>query len=144
MSTQLHPLDPLTANEVTQTSTLVKQHEKDRTIHFKHIAIIEPRKTLLREYLFEERAGTKDVSNLPRRASALYYHRGTADLFLAFVNLSDGKVERSEQLDSRFHAQADVDEIIMMRDICLSHPKVLEAFEKFKLPAGSILVADTW
>lgn len=144
MATHSHPLDPLKREEVTQISDLVKQHEQGQNVHFKHIAIIEPPKALLRDYLAKERAGSKDASSLPRRASALYYHRGTSDLFLAFVNLSSQKVEKLEKLDSRYHAQADIDEIIMMRDICLSHPKVLEAVEKLQLPPGSILVADTW
>lgn len=144
MAVHSHPLDPLKAEEITHISTLVKQHEQDRGLHFKHIAIIEPPKSLLRDYLAKERAGSKDVPDLPRRASALYYHRRTSDLFLAFVNLSDQKVEKVEKLDSKYHAQADVDEIATMRDICLSHPKVLEAFEKLELPKGSILVADTW
>lgn len=53
-------------------------------------------------------------------------------------------MEKAELLDSRYHAQNDVDEVVMMRNLFLNHPKILEAVEKLDLPKGSILVADTW
>lgn len=140
----LHPLDPLTAGEVTKISSIVKQHEEDQALRFKHIAIIEPPESLLREYLTGERSGSKDFCILPRKALALYYHRGTSNWFLASINLSWRRVEKAELLDSRYHAQNDVDEVVMMRNLCLNHPKILEAVEKLDLPKGSILVADTW
>jgi primary-amine oxidase len=140
-----HPLDPLTSEEIIRVSTLLKTQGpgKDHGIHFKAIGIIEPPKSKLREFLSSERKGIRP-SPLPRRASALFYHRGTSDLFLAEVDLRVYRIDKIQQLESRIHAQADIDEAIMMRDICLSHPTVLEAINKFKIPKDLTVVCDTW
>lgn len=105
--------------------------------------IIEPPKATLRAFLLSERQGI-DSTPLPRCASALFYHRGTSDLFLAEVNLSSNHIEKIEQLESRIHTQADIDEAVTVRDACLQHPKVLDAIKKFKVPEDLTVVCDTW
>jgi primary-amine oxidase len=140
-----HPLDPLTAAEIIQVSSLLKSQEpgKKHGLHFKAIGIIEPPKRELRAFLSAERKGLNPTL-LPRRASALFYHRGTSDIFLAEVDLGVNRVDKIEQLESRVHAQADIDEAVMMRDLCLQHPKILEAIRKFKIPENLTVVCDTW
>ena len=143
MPSSKHPLDPLAPSEITQISSLLKSLSPDRSLHFKIITIIEPPKTQLRAYLKVERNGTS-LPPLPRRASALYYHRGTSHLFKATVNVDANTVENVQQLESHFHGQADVNEILEMRDACLRNPKVLERIEKYKLPKHLKVVCDTW
>ena len=143
LESQKHPLDPLTAAEIIQTASLIKTQGPGNGVHFKAIGIIGPPKSELRSFLSAERGGLKPTP-LPRRASALFYHRGTSDLFLAVVDLSLNRIDKVERLESRVHAQADIDEAIMMRDICLQHPKILEAIKKFKIPADLTVVCDTW
>ena len=138
-----HPLDPLTATEIVQVSALLKPYGPGSGLHFKAIGIIEPPKSTLRSFLSSERDGLKPALP-PRRASALFYHRGTSDLFLAEVDLNANRVDKIEQLKSRIHAQADIDEAVAMRDLCLQHPKVLEAVKKFKIPEDLTVVCDTW
>ena len=79
-----------------------------------------------------------------RVASALYYHRGTADLFLARVDLDKGSIQDVQKLDPQFHGHTDMNETIRLRDVCLSHPKVLEEIKRFKLPDHFTLVCDNW
>ncbi|TVY56687.1 Copper amine oxidase 1 [Lachnellula cervina] len=138
-----HPLDPLAPSEVSQISSLLKKLSPDHSLHFKIINIDEPPKAQLRAYLKAERSGSP-LPPLPRRASALYYHRGTSHLFKATVNVDKSTVELVEQLNSHFHGQADVNEILEMRDACLSNPKVLERIEAYKLPPHLKVVCDTW
>lgn len=138
-----HPLDPLAPSEVSQISSLLKKLSPDHSLHFKIINIDEPPKAQLRAYLKAERSGSP-LPPLPRRASALYYHRGTSHLFKATVNVDKSTVELVEQLDSHFHGQADGNEILEMRDACLSNPKVLERIEAYKLPPHLKVVCDTW
>lgn len=138
-----HPLDPLAPAEITQISTLLKDLSPDRSLHFKIISITELPKAQLRAYLKAERSGTS-LPPLPRRASALYYHRGTANLFKATVNVDANTVEHVEKLPSHFHGQADGNEILEMRDACLAHPKVRERIEQYKLPSHLKVVCDTW
>jgi primary-amine oxidase len=145
VQTQKHPLDPLTSAEIIQVSTLLKTQGpgKEYGVHFKTMGIIEPPKAKLRAFLSSERSGLKPTP-LPRRASSLFYHRGTSDLFLAEIDLGLNRIEKIQQLESRIHAQADIDEAVMMRDVCLQHPKVLEALKKFKIPEDLTVACDTW
>lgn len=140
-----HPLDPLTSAEIIQVSTLLKTQGpgKGHDIHFKAIGIIEPPKHKLRAFLTSERNGL-EPSPPPRRASALFYHRGTSDLFRAEIDLCLNSIDKIQQLESRIHAQADIDEAVLMRDLCIQHPKVLEAIKKFKIAEDLTVVCDTW
>ena len=142
---QKHPLDPLTSDEIVQVSALLKTKGlgKEQGLHFKAISIIEPPKWKLRDFLIGERKGLNPVP-LPRRASSLFYHRGTSYLFFAEIHLGLNRIDKIEQFPSRIHAQADIDEAISMRDLCLQHPKVLEAIKKFKIPEDLTVVRDTW
>ncbi|KAK6196994.1 hypothetical protein LQW54_010956 [Pestalotiopsis sp. IQ-011] len=139
----MHPLDPLTPTEIAVAAKIVKCINEDQSIHFKNITLIEPPKEKLRKFLAAERNGTS--APLPaRRVSSLYYHRGTADLFHTTIDLNLGKVEGTEQLNSRYFGQADMDEAIEVREACLSHPKVTERIRNYGLPESFVVVCDTW
>lgn len=143
VSTSKHPLDPLTADEILQVSSLLKARTPEKTLHFKIIAIIEPPKAQLREFLIAERNGRVQPKP-PRKASSLYYHLGTADLFLAEVNLESNSVQSIKKLAPELHGQADIDEAMALRDACLKHPKVLETIMKFQLPEHLEVNCDPW
>lgn len=141
----MHPLDPLTPAEINAASAIVKQHETGKDVHFKNIELLEPTKRQLRPYLRAERHGAPiGSSQLGRRVSALYYHRGTADLFRAVVNLGERRIEDVQRLDGRYHGQADMDEVVEVRDRCLKHPEVVARIAKFELPDDFTVVCDTW
>jgi len=110
----MHPLDPLTGAEITQVANLVRAQNEGKSLHFKQISIIEPPKPILRNYLLAERNGRSTSAALVRCTSALYYHRGTANLFLARINLNQNHVEYIKQLESHFHGQADMDEVVAL------------------------------
>jgi primary-amine oxidase len=113
-------------------------------LHFKVISIIEPPEKILREFLLAERLRHDIAVHLPRLASFLYYHRGTSDMFLATVNLMENSITDIKSMEPHFHGQADIDEILEMRDACLSHPKVMEEIRKYQLPDNLKVVCDTW
>jgi primary-amine oxidase len=140
----MHPLDPLTSSEITAAASLVQNYEAGKNVHFKNIELIEPSKGELRPFLRRERHQVSNSTPPPRRVSLLYYHRGTANLFRAVINLSVREIEDVQPLDSRFHGQADMDEVVEVRDRCLSHPKVLERIKRYGLPAHMTVVCDTW
>lgn len=143
MGSSKHPLDPLTAAEILQVSSLLKAKSPDKSLHFKCINITEPPKPSLRPFLRAEREGTAAAS-LARKASALYYHRGTSDLFLAEVNLTSNSITKVEKLGAGLHGQNDIDEIIELREACLKDPKVVAEIKRLGLPGGMQVVADTW
>jgi primary-amine oxidase len=142
-SASKHPLDPLTADEIIQVSSLLKAKSPDKSLHFKIITILEPLKAQLRPFLIAERNGGTQ-SRPARKASSLFYHLATADLFLAVVNLDTNSMESIKKLAPELHGQNDIDESMALRDACLSHPKVLVEIKKFKLPEHLEVVCDPW
>jgi primary-amine oxidase len=138
-----HPLDPLTAEEILQVSVLLKASNPRKSLHFKIITILEPPKAQLRPFLIAERNGILKT-RIPRKASSLYYHLGTTDLFLAKVNLDSHSVESIKKLAPELHGQNDMDESMALRDACLSHPKVLAEIKKFRLPEHLEVACDPW
>jgi primary-amine oxidase len=141
----MHPLAPLTPSDVNAASAIIKHHETGRAIHFKNIELLEPPKKQLRPYLRQERqAAIRSPSQLPRRVSILYYHRGTAALFRAIVNLDEKRVDDIQALDPRYHGQADTDEVLEVREKCLSHPRVVQRIKRYELPEDFTVVCDTW
>ncbi|KAH7176895.1 copper amine oxidase [Dactylonectria macrodidyma] len=144
----MHPLDPLTPGEIIAAAKLVRSRNEGKGVHFKNITLIEPPKKDLREFLAAERKGSASPVTLTRRASALYYQKKgetlTADLFVATVDLGASVVEQVENLDTRYYGQADMDEVVEVRDKCLSHPKVIERIAKYRMPENLEVVCDTW
>jgi primary-amine oxidase len=145
MAEPKHPLDPLTSSEIIQVSTLLKEASPGKALHFKIISITEPPKQVLRDFLLAERRNKQHASiHLSRQASALYYHRSTSDLFVANVNLTENSIKEIKLMESHFHGQPDIDEILELRDACLNHPKVMEEIRKYQLPDHLKVVCDTW
>jgi primary-amine oxidase len=143
----MHPLDPLTAAEITATAKLIQSVNPKGSVHFKNISLLEPAKRELRQYLAAERNNAISPNALPamtRRASSLYYHRGTTDLFLGVVNLTTAEVEKIEKLEEGYHGQADMDEVLEVRAKCLSNPKVVERIKQYGLSDELEVVCDTW
>ncbi|KAJ9137077.1 Amine oxidase [Pleurostoma richardsiae] len=140
----MHPLDPLTPTEIVNVAKLIKSHNQRTGVHFKNIVLIEPPKANLRKFLAAERRASVLPPAPARRASSLYYLRGTADLYFAIVNLDTSEIEDTEKLDSKYHGQADMDEVLVVRDKCLSHPKVVERIKEYGLPDDMVVVCDTW
>lgn len=140
----MHPLDPLTPAEIAVAAALIKSRNPENSVHFKNITLIEPPKKELRKFLAAERNGSPISNTLARRVSALYYRRGTADLFVATIDLGTSKVEQMDKLDSRYKGQADMDEAVDVRDKCLTHPAVIQRIQNYGLPDNFTVVCDTW
>lgn len=141
----MHPLDPLTPVEIRLASRLIKDFNPPNSVHFKNITLIEPAKKELRPFLAAERKRNgRPLAAPTRRASSLYYHRGTPDLFYATVDLDAPRLEHVEKLDSRYYGHADMDEVIEVRDSCLRHPEVIRRIEEYALPDNFMVVCDTW
>lgn len=76
-SFQSHPLGPLSAQEILQSSDLVRSCWPGNVdCHFKVVTLLEPAKAELIPYLVAERAGQRPA-RIDRRAFVVYYLRGT-------------------------------------------------------------------
>ena len=73
-----HPLGPLTAAEISQSSLLVRQEWESGTLFtFKVITLLEPKKEELVPYLQAEREG-RAGTHIDRRSFVAYYIKNTA------------------------------------------------------------------
>jgi primary-amine oxidase len=72
-----HPLGPLTAAEISESSSLIKAMWPAITnIQFKTITLYEPSKAELTPYLAAEHAG-KPTPSIDRKSFVVYYIRNT-------------------------------------------------------------------
>lgn len=72
-----HPLGPLTASEISQSSDLIRAQWPEGTkFQFKVVTLLEPPKTELAPYLQAERAG-QPVKPIDRKSQVVYYLRNT-------------------------------------------------------------------
>jgi primary-amine oxidase len=80
----IHPLGPLSAEEITKSSQLITESWPQGTVfHFKSLKLREPAKSELVPYLIAERAG-ESTPAIDRRSDVLYYLRNTvSDMSLA-------------------------------------------------------------
>ncbi|KAK3386275.1 copper amine oxidase [Sordaria brevicollis] len=144
---QSHPLGPLSASEITLSSTLIKSLWPPSTpLHFKIITLLEPPKAELMPYLVAERSCSFQAPplDIPRRSFIVYSLRGTHNVHEAIVNLTTSTVESNAKLGPFQHANSDGEEILAVERALLADPRVKEEVAKLKLPEGSKIVIDPW
>jgi primary-amine oxidase len=84
--TEQHPIAPLTAHEISESSRLIKESWPEGTnFAFKAITLQEPAKAELLPFLTAQREGRKTTS-IERRSFVVYYIRNTVSL--VFPSLS--------------------------------------------------------
>lgn len=72
-----HPLGPLTASEISQSSDLIRAQWPEGTkFQFKVVTLLEPPKAELAPYLQAEKAG-RTVKPIDRKSQVVYYLRNT-------------------------------------------------------------------
>jgi len=72
-----HPLAPLTASEITESTKLITASWPEGTnLQFKAITLQEPKKEEVEPYLAAERAGSQP-EKIERRSFIIYYIRNT-------------------------------------------------------------------
>lgn len=134
-----HPLSPLQPAEVRAAVTTLRSHisRGPQEVRIKLVDLFEPPKKLLVQYF-------DDASTaIPRKARAYYHVRGSTDLGIAVINITDGRVERNEQRDD-VQGPVDWTEYDEVHKACNTHPAVLAEIEKLKLPPGAKVLNDPW
>lgn len=77
-----HPLGPLTANEISQSSSLIRAEWPEGTqFIFKILTLLEPPKAELVAYLEAEKAG-QTPKPIERKSQVVYYLRNTVSLLV--------------------------------------------------------------
>lgn len=145
-----HPLDPLCPEEIRRASAIIKAlpPHNEKQIHFKFLTLLEPPKAALIVFLEEEASGAKltEPSYPPRKAQTLFYHFGSTALYKAVIEITPGaeKVEVCDAVDTRFHAQLDVDEIVKLKEKIMTEPAVIAELRKRGIGEDANIVCTTW
>ncbi|TGO73773.1 hypothetical protein BELL_0332g00030 [Botrytis elliptica] len=139
-----HPLGPLTAAEILQSSQIIKSSwPAEVTLQFKSITLEEPKKAELVPFLAAEHSGSA-LPKIDRRSFVVYYIKNTDKLHEAIVNLSAGQVESNVRLGPNVHSGADSEELVAVELIALEDEGVKAAIAKLQLPEGTVVVCDPW
>lgn len=132
--TMFHPLDPLSAAELSKTSRLLTNYHAPTPVRFKVIDLLEAPKSNLLAFLHDQ---ASKVQAPPRKTYTYYHKKGDGALRKATINLTDGKVE-SDTEHPNIQGPADIDEIDRVYNLCNEHPAVKEEVKKLELPEGYI------
>ncbi|KAK8170183.1 copper amine oxidase [Phyllosticta citrichinensis] len=142
---RLHPLAPLTAEEIKAAAAIIRSVWPTGTdLQFKNITLEEPAKAEVVPYLDAEHAGSPLPSGIRRKAFINYYIRNTNKFHEATVDLTSRSVESNVRLGPNLHANADGDEIVAIEKIAIEDPKVKAEVAKLQLPKGAVVVCDPW
>lgn len=140
----LHPLDPLTPDEITAASAAIRAaYPADSPIHFKAVTLDEPAKSSVVAFLEAEHKRSP-LPVVPRQAYVLYTMTNTNKTFEAIVDLDSGKLASNAQIPGDAQPAADTFELVEIEEIALSSPEVKKELERLKLPKGAIVACDPW
>lgn len=125
----IHPLDPVTADEVQIAAQTLRSYIRcaPDEVRFKLIDLAEPPKDLTLQYLHHN-------GRIPDRKARIYYHlKPSQTLLVAIVNITKHYVEKTYEAPD---SQGPVDwvEFELVNKACLTHPEVLAEVQKLKLP----------
>ena len=140
----LHPLDPLTSNEISAASAVIRaSYPPGSPLHFKAVSLEEPPKSLFVPYLEAEHGG-RPRPFISRIAYVLYVTLNTSKTWEALVDLSTRKLIGNVQIPHDCHAAADAQELFEIEKIALVAPEVKKELERLKLPANAVVACDPW
>ncbi|OIW30441.1 amine oxidase [Coniochaeta ligniaria NRRL 30616] len=138
-----HPLDPLTPQEISLATGIVRNHFPKVKLVFRAITLSEPPKKELVPFLEAERLGNPHPYQLPRVAQVLVYLGEATQFRRVQVNLTEEKVSEVKNL-SGSHAYVDAGEMVKCEKACLEDPRVQAAIKALQLPDGAEVVCDPW
>ena len=139
----LHPLDPITPDEVSVAATLLRSAFPTRTLEFRVIDINEPSKTAVLDYLAAEKNKTA-LPTVPRLVKSYFTHLGENVHFKAIVNLETRSIASMQQLPHGVQTPHNPILMAQLEDLCLQHPTIIKEIEKLKLPKGYTAICDPW
>ncbi|KAF3915337.1 hypothetical protein AA313_de0204930 [Arthrobotrys entomopaga] len=146
--THRHPLDPLSPEEISIASTLIKANHIGKRFQFRYVTLVEPPKKTMMAYLDEELAGRTPAQKPERIAEALYsifdHETGWSyKVYEAIVNLDTNSVREvplpegvSEALS--FKTMGDAQAILV------ESKEFKDAVAKLGLPDNIMIEIDPW
>ncbi|KAI9698361.1 MAG: hypothetical protein M1836_003941 [Candelina mexicana] len=143
-----HPLEQLSADEVTLASEIVLK-ERRTPILFRNIYNIEPPKSQLIEFLEAEHSELLSTDTLrPARQACVQYDvinvDGSQYYMESTVDLATGKEINNRRLTKGQQQSFTVDEFQAFIDSCIISPMFQKAIKELNLPEGFDVAIDPW
>ncbi|CAG7837998.1 unnamed protein product [Allacma fusca] len=136
----MHPLDNLTAQEISSVSLLIKQKLASATkTVFNSITLQEPPKAVLLPFLNGE-----IQDDIPRRALAILIEKGTGNVTEVVVNLTSKVIETWTIVEKGYQPTLSPDDCFDAERIAKSDPKVIERARVLGYENVDLVVADPW
>ena len=130
-----HPLDPLTAGEISDVAAVLR---RDRGVEpprwrFASIELAEPAKAALRQ-----------TGPVRRDALVVCWNREDARAYRAMVSLPDGAVTAWEELEDGQQPNMTVDEWHECDEMLRAHPELIAALARRGITDMTLVLADVW
>ena len=147
-TTSLHPLRPLTADEVFQARNIVVEEQGGEGIvfAFRSVSIEEPGKADLVEILVAEHGGPSTKASPPRLVNLIYdvIKEGVFTLTETVVDVGTGKVHSTATFPEHCQTSYTADEFKLFQDACVSSEMFKDALNEFTLPENFEITIDPW
>ncbi|KAL3474031.1 copper amine oxidase [Aspergillus californicus] len=133
----LHPLDPLSIQEIPQVAKIIRAHASQKTLKFNCLTLREPRKS---EYAaFKQgRAPRPD-----RRAFSIVIDRKTTQIAEVVVNLTTGRVEEWKDVHNVMPVLT-LEDLDVMERIARVDARVIRACNELGITDMSKVFFDAW
>jgi primary-amine oxidase len=129
-----HPLDPLSAEEITTAAEVLKAHHAcTDTFRFVAVSLREPGKEVFEKGI--------DVA---READAVLIDRGTGIAYEAVVSLKTAEVATWKPLPAGSQPPVMLDEFAEAEENCKKDPRVVEALAKRGLTDLDLVCIEPW
>ena len=137
VATRSHPLEPLSADEITAAAELLRtERHLGPTARFVFITLREPTKSDLLRW-------NPDAAPLPREAHIVVYERGARATYEAVVSLSERSVLSWHAVDG-VQAPIMAEEFIACEQIVQADPRWQEAMRRRGVTDFSLTMVDPW
>ncbi len=143
---KIHPLDPLTTNEISKSSRLIRKiHPNQSGWIFNSITLLEPPKSVLLPFLSKNNEDSAaDIPLIPRKSFVILIEKGSGNVYETVVNLSDERIERFEAISAGCQPTLTPEDCIEAERICKSDSDVRRRCFRLGLENMDLIVADPW
>ncbi len=137
------PFDAIRPQEISLTSTLLKNALPDTKLLFTAIDRQEPPKDKALQWIQADRHGGS-YPNLPRITFSYFVKAGSPTLYKALVNVSQRHVITIQPQPEGVVGPMQGEDYMELEKVCMDHPAVKAEIEKLKLPKGVTPCTDPW
>ena len=138
ITTLAHPLEPLTASEITATVNILRsQKELPGKIRFISVVLKEPAKSVVKSY---SETGSYTVN---RESYTCLYNPEEREVYEAVVNIT-GQAVTSWEVKKGVQPTLAVDEQVECEQAVLNSPLFKEAIKEYGITDTALVMVDIW